>query len=64
MKECPEVPLKLQKFAYIPVFLSQIEPTDIVQALTDNSWVEAMHEEFAQFRNMQVWELVDKQGGK
>ncbi|XP_076956395.1 uncharacterized protein LOC143631538 [Bidens hawaiensis] len=41
-------------------FLSQIEPKNIAQALKDNSWVEAMQEELAQFRDLHVWDLVDK----
>ena len=28
-------------------------------ALKDNSWVEAMQEELTQFKNLQVWTLVD-----
>ncbi|GKA43581.1 putative ribonuclease H-like domain-containing protein [Tanacetum coccineum] len=40
-------------------FLSQIEPTSIAKALSDSSWVEAMHEELLQFKLQQVWILVD-----
>ncbi|GJR97877.1 putative ribonuclease H-like domain-containing protein [Tanacetum coccineum] len=40
-------------------FLSQIEPTSIAKALSDSSWVEAMQEEFLQFKLQQVWILVD-----
>ncbi|GJU93308.1 hypothetical protein Tco_1318064 [Tanacetum coccineum] len=31
-------------------FLSQIKPTSIAKALSDSSWVEAMHEELLQFK--------------
>ncbi|GKC78942.1 hypothetical protein Tco_1129716 [Tanacetum coccineum] len=31
-------------------FLSQIEPTSIAKALSDSSWVEAMHKELLQFK--------------
>ncbi|GKE86075.1 putative ribonuclease H-like domain-containing protein [Tanacetum coccineum] len=45
-------------------FLSQIEPTSIAKALSDSSWVEAMHEELLQFKLQQVWILVDLPIGK
>ncbi|GJU72909.1 putative ribonuclease H-like domain-containing protein [Tanacetum coccineum] len=35
------------------------EPKKISEALTDDSWVEAMQEELLQFRLQQVWILVD-----
>ncbi|GJW85302.1 putative ribonuclease H-like domain-containing protein [Tanacetum coccineum] len=38
-------------------FISQIEPTSIVKALFDSSWVEAMQEELLQFKLQQVWIL-------
>ncbi|GJU83908.1 putative ribonuclease H-like domain-containing protein [Tanacetum coccineum] len=40
-------------------FLSQIEPTSIAKPLSDSSWVEAMQEEFLQFKLQRVWILVD-----
>ncbi|GKE58113.1 putative ribonuclease H-like domain-containing protein [Tanacetum coccineum] len=45
-------------------FLSQIAPTSIAKALYDSSWVEAMQEEFLQFKPQQVWILVDLPIGK
>ncbi|GJR90347.1 hypothetical protein Tco_0214358 [Tanacetum coccineum] len=45
-------------------FLSYIEPTSIAKALSDSSWVEAMHEELLQFKLQQVWILVDLPSGK
>ncbi|GKF38657.1 putative ribonuclease H-like domain-containing protein, partial [Tanacetum coccineum] len=45
-------------------FLLQIEPTSITKALSDSSWVEAMHEELLQFKLQQVWILVDLPNGK
>ncbi|GJR98632.1 putative ribonuclease H-like domain-containing protein [Tanacetum coccineum] len=45
-------------------FLSQIEPTSIVKALSDSSWVEAMQEELLQCKLQQVWILVDLLNGK
>ncbi|GKA18844.1 putative ribonuclease H-like domain-containing protein [Tanacetum coccineum] len=41
-----------------------IEPTSIVKALSDSSWVEAMQEELLQFKLQQVWILVDLPNGK
>nr|GFA02682.1 ribonuclease H-like domain, reverse transcriptase, RNA-dependent DNA polymerase [Tanacetum cinerariifolium] len=39
-------------------FLSQEEPTTVVQALADPDWVEAMQAEMQQFKNQKVWVLV------
>ena len=40
-------------------FISQVEPKNVQMALKENSWVEAMQEELAQFQKLQVWTLVD-----
>nr|GEW08440.1 hypothetical protein [Tanacetum cinerariifolium] len=45
-------------------FLSQIEPTRVVKALTDPAWVEAMPEKLLQFKLQKVWILVDLPKGK
>nr|GEW37701.1 putative ribonuclease H-like domain-containing protein [Tanacetum cinerariifolium] len=45
-------------------FLSQIEPKKISQALEDESWVDAMQEEWPQFQIQKVWILVDLPFGK
>ncbi|GKF18747.1 putative ribonuclease H-like domain-containing protein, partial [Tanacetum coccineum] len=45
-------------------FLSQEEPTNISQAIQDESWVEAMQEELLQFKLHKVWILVDFPSGK
>ncbi|GJW70319.1 putative ribonuclease H-like domain-containing protein [Tanacetum coccineum] len=45
-------------------FLSLIEPTSIAKAISDSSWVEAMHEELLQFKLQQVCILVDLPSGK
>ncbi|GKB57567.1 putative ribonuclease H-like domain-containing protein [Tanacetum coccineum] len=39
--------------------IKNIEPTSIVKALSDSSWVEAMQEELLQFKLQRVWKLVD-----
>ena len=53
-----------QQHCLFACFLSQVEPTSIVQALSDPSWVEAMQEEMQQFKNQDVWVLVDLPAGK
>lgn len=39
-------------------YLSQLEPKNVEEALNDESWVEAMHEELHQFTRNNVWSLV------
>ncbi|GJX02165.1 putative ribonuclease H-like domain-containing protein [Tanacetum coccineum] len=45
-------------------FLSQMEPASVDQALNDSDWVEAIQEEMQQFKNQQVWVLVELPKGK
>ncbi|GKF16176.1 putative ribonuclease H-like domain-containing protein [Tanacetum coccineum] len=45
-------------------FLSQHEPKKILEALEDESWVDAMQEELLQFEIQKVWVLVDLPYGK
>ena len=45
-------------------FIAQTEPKNVHMALKDNSWVEAMQEELAQFKKLKVWELVDLPEGE
>ncbi|MCG5051304.1 hypothetical protein L2164_21815, partial [Pectobacterium brasiliense] len=40
-------------------FISQIEPRTYKEALTEDSWVNAMQEELNQFEKLGVWKLVD-----
>ena len=53
-----------QQHCLIACFLSQVEPVSVDQALSDPSWVEAMQEEMQQFKNQDVWVLVDLPKGK
>ena len=46
------------------VFIAQSEPKNVSMALKDNSWVEAMQEELAQFKKLNVSELVDLPKGE
>ncbi|GJY18250.1 putative ribonuclease H-like domain-containing protein [Tanacetum coccineum] len=41
-----------------------IEPKKVIQALTDPSWIEAMHDKLLQFKLQKVWTLVDLPYGK
>ncbi|GJZ72299.1 putative ribonuclease H-like domain-containing protein [Tanacetum coccineum] len=43
---------------------SAMEPASVDQALNDSDWVEAMQEEMQQFKNQQVWVLVELPKGK
>ncbi|KAJ9547086.1 LOW QUALITY PROTEIN: hypothetical protein OSB04_019629 [Centaurea solstitialis] len=45
-------------------FLSDFEPSDVSQALTDPDWVLAMQEELAEFERNKVWRLVTRPWGK
>jgi len=42
------------------VFVSQIEPETIDEALSDNHWMKAMQEELNQFTRNDVWSLVPR----
>ncbi|GJT61921.1 copia protein [Tanacetum coccineum] len=50
---------KTFRIVYLLVFLSQVEPKKVIQALTDLSWIEAMQNELLQFKLQKVWTLVD-----
>ncbi|KAJ9552621.1 hypothetical protein OSB04_016666 [Centaurea solstitialis] len=45
-------------------FLSEFEPSDVWQALTDPDWVIAMQDELAEFERNKVWRLVERPWGK
>nr|GEX11626.1 hypothetical protein [Tanacetum cinerariifolium] len=49
----------LLQFCLFLCFLSQEEPKKIFDALKDPCWVEAMQKELLQFKNQNVWILVD-----
>ncbi|GJW25100.1 retrovirus-related pol polyprotein from transposon TNT 1-94, partial [Tanacetum coccineum] len=44
--------------------VSTTEQKNIMEAMADSAWIEAMQEELHQFDRLQVWELVDKPFGK
>jgi hypothetical protein len=41
------------------LFIALFEPRDVGHALSNSSWVNAMHEELENFKRNQVWTLVD-----
>jgi hypothetical protein len=41
------------------LFVALFEPRDVEHALSDSSWVNAIHEELENFERNQVWTLVD-----
>jgi hypothetical protein len=40
------------------LFVALFEPRDVGHALSDSSWVNAMHEELKNFERNQVWTLA------
>ena len=40
-------------------FVASFEPKDVSHALTDESWINAMHEELENFERNKVWTLVE-----
>jgi hypothetical protein len=45
------------------LFVALFEPRDIGHALSNSSWVNAMHEELENFKRNQVWTLIDPPHG-
>jgi hypothetical protein len=41
------------------LFVDLFEPRDVGHALSDSSWVNAMHEELENFERNQVWSLIE-----
>ncbi len=44
-------------------FVASFEPKDVTHALTDESWIDAMHEELENFERNKVWFLVEPHSG-
>ena len=51
-------------FVSYSCYLSQVEPTKVEEALQDERWVEAMHDELLQFQRNDVWTLVPRLEGE
>ena len=50
-------------FVSYSYYLLQVEPTKVEEALQNESWVEAMHDEMLQFQRNDVWTLVPRPKG-
>ena len=51
-------------FVSYSCYLSHVEPIKVEEALQDESWVEAMHDELLQFQRNDVWTLVPSLEGE
>ena len=51
-------------FGSYSCYLSQVELTKVEEALQDERWVEAMHDELLQFQKNDVWTLVPRPEGE
>ena len=60
IKEGVSARSSISNFCRHTTFVSQIEPKSIEEALKDEKWVEAMHEQLNQFARNEVWFLVPK----
>ena len=47
----------------ILVICLKVEPAKVEDTLQDESWVEAMHDEFRQFQRNDAWTLVPRAEG-
>ena len=50
---------KLNEVSYV-CYTSQIEPKNVEEALNDEAWVKALHEELNQFSRNEIWFLVPR----
>ena len=62
IKEGVSTRSSISNFCRHTTFVSQIEPKSIEEALKDEKWVDAMHEDLNQFARNDVWFLVPKTG--
>ncbi|GJS90663.1 retrovirus-related pol polyprotein from transposon TNT 1-94 [Tanacetum coccineum] len=45
-------------WCYFDAFLTFVEPKNFKQAMTEQSWIDAMQEEIYEFERLEVWKLV------
>ena len=51
---------QLANFSEHHAYVSMVEPQKVYEALEDDDWLEAMHEELNNFKRNKVWSLVEK----
>ena len=51
-------------FVLYSCYLSQVKPTEVEEALQDESWVKVIHDELLQFQRNDVWTLVPRLEGE
>ena len=51
---------QLASFSEHHAYVSMVEPQKVYEALEDDDWVEAMHEELNNFERNKVWSLVER----
>ena len=54
----------IANFVSYSCYLSQVEPTKVEEALQDESWIEAMHDELFRFQRNDVCTLVPRPEGE
>ncbi|GJW93790.1 retrovirus-related pol polyprotein from transposon TNT 1-94 [Tanacetum coccineum] len=47
-------------WCYFDAFLTDVEPKNFKQEMTEPSWIDAMQEEIHEFERLQVWEFVPR----
>ena len=55
---------RIANFVSYSCYLSQVEPTKVEEALQDERWVKAMHDELLQFQRNDVQNLVPRPEGE
>lgn len=58
-----KIQINFKEMVKLACFISLIEPRDVYEALADELWTEACHEELEQFARHEVWDLVPRPDG-
>nr|XP_033514249.1 uncharacterized mitochondrial protein AtMg00820-like [Nicotiana tomentosiformis] len=60
VQETPDAESKIRNWVAFSIFLYQIEPKNIKEALKDFDWITVMQDELHQFERNRVWHLVPR----